>query len=41
MDLDACAQRAYTPGKVLPWSHLGGPKEDYLIEHYHEAMTNR
>ncbi|HML74016.1 MAG TPA: TIGR03960 family B12-binding radical SAM protein [Anaerohalosphaeraceae bacterium] len=41
MDLDACAQRAYTPGKVLPWSHLGGPKEDYLAEHYHEAMTNR
>ncbi len=38
LDLDACAQQAYTPGSPLPWSHLGGPKEDSLIEHYNDAM---
>jgi radical SAM family uncharacterized protein len=34
MDLDACAQQAFTPGQALPWSHLGGPKENYLLEHW-------
>jgi hypothetical protein len=38
LDLDVCAQQAYTPGQPLPWSHLGGPKEDSLIEHYNDAI---
>jgi radical SAM family uncharacterized protein len=38
LDLDTCAQQAYTPGQALPWSHLGGPKESYLTEHYNNAM---
>ncbi len=37
MDLDACAQRSYTPGQCLPWSHLGGPQESTLLEHYNDA----
>jgi radical SAM family uncharacterized protein len=38
LDLDACAQQAYTPGQMLPWSHLGGPKEQYLSEHYNDTL---
>jgi radical SAM superfamily enzyme YgiQ (UPF0313 family) len=37
LDLDICAQQAYKPGQALPWSHLGGPKEQYLAEHYQDA----
>lgn len=38
LDLDICAQQVFTPGQALPWSHLGGPKQSYLIEHYNDAM---
>jgi len=38
MELEQEAQRAYTPKQRLPWSHLGGPAEDYLQKHYHQAM---
>ena len=39
MELEQEAQKAFTPDKRLPWSHLGGPDEDYLLKHYHQAMN--
>jgi radical SAM family uncharacterized protein len=39
LDMDACAQHAYTPGQALPWSHLGGPKESYLLDHWHNITS--
>jgi radical SAM family uncharacterized protein len=39
MDLDACAQKPFTPGQTLPWSHLGGPKESYLLDHWHKITS--
>lgn len=39
MDLAHEAQKAYTPRQRLPWSHLGGPDEDILLKHYHQAMS--
>lgn len=38
MNLDAEAQKTFTPGDIVPWGHLGGPKEDYLLNHYAAAM---
>lgn len=38
MNLYDAAQKTFTPGEVVPWSHLGGPKEEYLLGHYGEAM---
>lgn len=38
MDLDGEAQRAYEPGQLLPWAHLGGPDEPYLLKHYYNAV---
>ena len=38
MNLEAEAQKAFEPGCPVPWGHLGGPKEDYLLGHYTEAM---
>jgi len=37
MDMDACAQKEFAPGRPLPWAHLGGPEEKYLLEHYRSA----
>lgn len=39
MNLYAEAQKTFAPGEVLPWGHLGGPKEDYLLGHYAAAMA--
>ncbi len=38
LDMDACAQKEFFPGRPLPWSHLGGPEEKHLLEHYRQAM---
>ena len=38
MDLEAAAQKAFSPEETLPWGHLGGPAKDYLLTHYDEAM---
>jgi radical SAM family uncharacterized protein len=38
MNLYDAAQKTFTPGEVVPWSHLGGPKEEYLLGHYGAAM---
>ena len=39
MELELEAQKACVPGQRLPWSHLGGPDNNYLLKHYHEAMS--
>ena len=39
MNLEACAQRAFGPDEILPWDHLAGPKKDYLLKHFNEAMA--
>jgi radical SAM family uncharacterized protein len=38
MELEAEAQKAYAPEQRLPWSHLGGPGENILLKHYHQAL---
>jgi radical SAM family uncharacterized protein len=40
LDLDTCAQQAFMPGQALPWSHLGGPKEDYLLNHFNNIVQS-
>lgn len=39
MELEQEAQKTYTSDQRLPWSHLGGPQEDYLLKHYHQAVN--
>jgi radical SAM family uncharacterized protein len=38
MDLHTEAQRTFSPGQILPWAHLGGPKESYLLKQYEQAL---
>ena len=38
LDMDACAQKEFQPGRPLPWAHLGGPEEKYLLEHYRQMF---
>lgn len=38
MDLCAEACRSFTPEQILPWAHLGGPKESYLLRQYQQAL---
>jgi radical SAM family uncharacterized protein len=37
-DMQTCAEKNFAPEKQTPWQHLGGPKKDYLLEHYKAAM---
>lgn len=37
-DVDQLAQKQFKPDEPLPWQHLGGPKHDYLLGHYDDAM---
>ena len=37
VDLEAAAQRAFSPEEILPWEHLGGPDKQYLLTHYESA----
>ena len=39
MDINRCAQKTFAPDEILPWEHLGGPKKDYLLKHFNEAMN--
>ena len=39
MDIDRYAQKSFAPDEILPWDHLGGPKKDYLLKHFNEAMV--
>lgn len=36
-DVHQQAQQAFEPGQLLPWAHLGGPEETYLLKHYRQA----
>jgi radical SAM superfamily enzyme YgiQ (UPF0313 family) len=38
MDLEAAAQRRFAAEDLLPWGHLGGPDQGYLLTHHDEAM---
>jgi radical SAM family uncharacterized protein len=38
LDLDALAQRQFTPDEPLPWDHLGGPPKAHLLPHYTDAI---
>lgn len=38
MDVHQQAQRAFQPGQILPWGHLGGPEQSYLLRHYRQAL---
>ncbi|MCD4830540.1 MAG: TIGR03960 family B12-binding radical SAM protein [Anaerohalosphaeraceae bacterium] len=38
LDINTLAQRSFDADEILPWQHLGGPKKDYLLSHYNDAM---
>jgi radical SAM family uncharacterized protein len=38
MDIDIAAQNEFGRDEILPWEHLGGPGEDYLLGHLEETM---
>ena len=38
-DLSMLAQRSFATDAALPWSHLGGPAQENLLKHYHQAMS--
>ncbi len=38
MDIEAAAQKQFTPDQILPWQHLGGPEKKYLLTHLDKAM---
>ncbi len=38
LDLEAVAQRSFSPEETLPWEHLGGPDKRYLLTHHDSAM---
>lgn len=37
MNLEQAAQKEFAEDEPLPWEHLGGPKRDYLWEHFAAA----
>lgn len=39
LDLEMQAQKSFETDAPLPWSHLGGPAQTYLLKHYHQAMS--
>ncbi len=38
LDAKALAEHTFSPGSLLPWSHLGGPATSMLAGHYDDAM---
>jgi radical SAM family uncharacterized protein len=38
LDIETAAQRRFAVDERLPWSHLGGPDQDYLLNHHDDAM---
>jgi len=38
VDIDTAAQRQFDTDEILPWEHLGGPDEKYLLGHLDKAM---
>ena len=39
LDLGKQAQQSFETDEPLPWSHLGGPAEENLLKHYHQALN--
>jgi radical SAM family uncharacterized protein len=39
MDLGLAARRHFATDEILPWRHLGGPRQEYLLAHHSDAMT--
>ncbi|MHC4552428.1 MAG: TIGR03960 family B12-binding radical SAM protein [Planctomycetota bacterium] len=39
LDLTEKAQQSFKTDAPLPWSHLGGPAQENLLKHYHQAMS--
>jgi len=38
VDLEAASHRHFAADEMLPWAHLGGPEQDYLLTHHDAAM---
>ncbi|MDI9430965.1 MAG: TIGR03960 family B12-binding radical SAM protein [Planctomycetota bacterium] len=38
MELEAAANKAFEPDRILPWEHLGGPDKEYLLTHYRQTL---
>lgn len=38
LDLETEAGRCFTPDDILPWEHLGGPDQQYLLAHRDNAQ---
>ena len=39
LDLEAAAQKEFAPDAILPWEHLGGPENAYLLRHFNETAS--
>jgi len=39
LDIKDLAQKNFRQEQILPWQHLGGPKKDYLLDHFNDAMA--
>lgn len=39
MNLEEQAQSQFDIHSTVPWSHLGGPDQEYLLKHYHQATA--
>ncbi|MBN2269295.1 MAG: radical SAM protein, partial [Sedimentisphaerales bacterium] len=39
MDVESAAQRQFERDEILPWQHLGGPGNEYLLKHLEEAQA--
>ncbi|MHC4171331.1 MAG: TIGR03960 family B12-binding radical SAM protein [Planctomycetota bacterium] len=39
-DLESLAEKQFDPDEILPWEHLGGPGNKYLLGHLDEAMED-
>jgi hypothetical protein len=37
IDVEAAAQKQFNPDESLPWEHLGGPDNQYLLEHLEKS----
>jgi radical SAM family uncharacterized protein len=37
LDLETAAQRRFATEEQLPWAHLGGPEQSYLLTHHDDA----
>jgi radical SAM family uncharacterized protein len=40
LDVEALASRSFDADEILPWEHLGGPENSYLLDHLNKAMDS-